>query len=94
MITWIARTPTLYEARLVTPDGRTNYVGYVATRSGDDAWRGYIGRAFASVGVGTRATMQDLIERWVLTVLAQLRGDGGGEDDMDGVRGDGMDHAS
>ncbi len=75
MIHWIERSPYLHEARLTAPDGADLYVGYVAVSPGYDDWRGYVGRGFIPVGLGSRPEMQAAVERRVAEIMRR-----GGED--------------
>lgn len=68
---WIERSPCLHEARLTTADGADLYAGYVATTPGDDDWRGYIGRGFVPLGLGTRTVMQAAVEQSAREILTQ-----------------------
>jgi len=70
-IRWIESAPDLYEARLTLPDGKDVYVGYIAMTPGAAAWRGYVGRRFEPVGMGSRAAMQEAVERRALEALGR-----------------------
>ena len=69
MIHWIERSLYLHEARLTAPDGADLYVGYVAVSPGYDDWRGYVGRGFIPVGLGSRPEMQAAVERRVTEIM-------------------------
>ncbi len=73
-IRWIERAPDLYEARLVMPDGRDVYVGYVAVSPGEVAWRGYVGVGFTPVGRGPQVVVQRVVEQRILEMLEQAGG--------------------
>ncbi len=74
-IRWIERSPYLREARLTTDGGADLYAGYVAVTPGADVWRGYVGRGFVPLGVGTRTEMQAAVEERVADIMQR-----GGED--------------
>jgi len=69
VIHWIARAPDLYEARVVLPNGRDVYAGYVAVTPGAAVWRGYVGRGFIPLGTGPRAVMQAAVEQRVADIM-------------------------
>jgi hypothetical protein len=70
-IRWIESAPDLFEARLTTPEGKDVYVGYIAVTPGAAVWRGYVGRSFEPVGMGSRAAMQEAVERRALEALGR-----------------------
>jgi len=74
VIHWIERSPYLHEARLTADDGADLYAGYVAVSPGYDDWRGYVGRGFIPVGLGSRPEMQAAVEQHARDVLAQGEG--------------------
>jgi len=75
MIHWIERSPYLHEARLTTAAGADLYAGYVAVSPGYADWRGYVGRGFIPVGLGSRPEMQRAVEQRVAEIMRR-----GGED--------------
>ncbi len=70
MIHWIECSPYLHEARL-TIDGADLYAGYVAMTPGAAVWRGYVGRGFVPLGLGSRTEMQRAVEQRVAAILQQ-----------------------
>jgi len=69
MIRWTERGSDLLEARVVRPDGRDVYAGYIAASPGQGVWRGYVGADFSPVGVGPRAVMQRAVEQGVAEII-------------------------
>ncbi len=69
LIHWIARAPDLYEARVVRPDGRDVFAGYVAASPGQGIWRGDVGADFSPVDMGPRAVMERAVEQRVADIL-------------------------
>ncbi len=67
-IHWLERAPDLHEARLVMPDGRDVYAGYVAVLPGAAMWRGYVGRGFV-LGQGPLTVMQRAVEQRVAEIV-------------------------
>jgi len=69
MVHWIERSPYLHEARVTTTDGADLYVGYVAVTPGDSVWRGYVGRAFVPLGIGSLTEMQAAVAQRIAEIL-------------------------
>jgi len=69
LIRWIERSPYLHEARVVLPDGRDVYAGYVAASPGQSAWRGYVGSNFAPLGMGPRSVMQRAVAQMAVDIM-------------------------
>ncbi len=68
-IHWIARAADLYEARVLLPNGRDVFAGYIAASPGEGVWRGYVGADFSPVGMGPRAVMQQAVAQRVAEIL-------------------------
>jgi hypothetical protein len=71
VIHWREEAPHICAAQLVDGQGRSVYVGYVAEGHGHDLWRGDLGRTFTPVGMGSRATVQQVIEQQARGLLTQ-----------------------
>ena len=69
VIHWIQRGSDLLEARVVLPDGRAVYAGYVAASPGQSAWRGYVGSNFSPLGMGPRSVMQRAVAQMVVDII-------------------------
>jgi len=69
VIHWREEAPHLYAAQVVDADGAAIYVGYVAAGPGHDLWRGYLGRTFMPIGMGSRARVQQAIEQRARAIL-------------------------
>ncbi len=75
VIQWREEAPHLYAAQLVDAEGVAFYVGYVAEGPGSDVWRGYLGRTFTPVGMGSRAAVQAAVEQRAVEIMRQGRED-------------------
>ncbi len=85
VIHWIQRGSDLLEARVVLPDGRAVYAGYVAASPGQSAWRGYVGSNFAPLGMGPQSVMQ----RAVAQMIAEILQDGSADQQLAALEGGG-----
>jgi len=65
----MVRSPYLLEARVTTTDGADLYAGYVAVTPGATVWRGYIGRGFVPLGIGSLTEMQAAVAQRAAELL-------------------------
>ncbi len=54
---------------MTTAEGMDLYAGYVAVTPGTDVWRGYIGRGFVPLGLGSLTEMQRTVAQRVAEIL-------------------------
>ncbi len=60
---------TLDTGVVTTTDGADIYAGYVAVSPGYNDWRGYVGRGFTPLGVGSLTEMQATVAQRAREIL-------------------------